>query len=117
MIRVNKDYAIDFDSKNVTLYKISKKGKESKNPGQEIFSALGYYGKFEHLIGRLLQDKLAETIRLLQKYGEIEKDLSLIETLQEILDKIEEFKQDILKSIIEIKPDTKPYKYKLETDD
>ena len=102
MIRVNKDYAIDFDSKNVTLYKISKKGKESKNPGQEIFSALGYYGKFEHLIGKLLQDKLAE---------------SEIETLQEILDKIEEFKQDILKSIIEIKPDTKPYKYKLETDD
>ena len=102
MIRVNKDYAIDFDSKNVTLYKISKKGKESKNPGQEIFSALGYYGKFEHLIGRLLQDKLAECE---------------IETLQEILDKIEEFKQDILKSIIEIKPDTKPYKYKLETDD
>ena len=30
MIRVNKDYAIDFDSKNVTLYKIGKKGKESK---------------------------------------------------------------------------------------
>lgn len=101
MIKVNKDYAIDFDSKNVTLYKIGKKGKESKNPGQETFSALGYFGKFEHLIDRMLQDKLAEEKK---------------ETLQEILDKIEEFKQDVLQSIIELEPDTKPYKYKLETD-
>lgn len=101
MIKINNEYSVGFDSMNVVLYKTRIAGEKAKNSGEEVAEAIGFYGKFTHLISAMLNDKI------------ISSDCSDIKELNSLIKKFEE---DILKSIIELKPNTKPYKYELETD-
>lgn len=101
MIKLNNDYNIGFDSMNVILYKKINRTETSKNPNEEKFNVVGYFGSFEHLIDKLLNDKLLHTN---------------FNNLEEIKKEIYNFKEEILNKIIELKPDTSPYKHKLESD-
>ena len=97
MIKLNNDYVIKFDTMNVMLCKKKEKTEKSKTLDDE-FKVIGYFGSFEHLVDKLLKDKLLDT-----DYN----------SLEEIKNDITNFKKDILNKIIEIKPDTSPYKDEL----
>ena len=50
-LRVGKKYLITTYGKvQFVLYRISKKGQESKNPGEEHMTVFGYYADFQTLI-------------------------------------------------------------------
>lgn len=95
MIRLNKNYAIGFDKMNIILYKINIANEKSKNPGKERRIILGYYSNLENLIKFIINNEIM---------------INNPESLYEITTLIENFKNDILKSIKELNPDTKPYK-------
>lgn len=92
MIKLNEKYSIKFDRMNVMLCK--KVGKKDK--------AIAYFGSFEHLVKQLLDDQLFH-----EKF----------ESLEEIKNEIVRFREEILNKIVEMKPDKKPYKYELESDE
>ena len=99
MIRVNEEYAIGYDKMNIILYRINVKGEKSKNPGEERPKAIGFYGSFKHLVKKLLDDKLLH---------------DKPDTLEKVLETIETFEKDITNAIIELDPNTVPYKYDLD---
>jgi hypothetical protein len=101
MIRLNDEYQIGFDSMNVTLYRKVKRTEKAKNPDEEKFNVVGYFGSFEFLVNKLLEDKI-----LHGDYNDLE----------DIKKEIINFKKDILNKIIELKADKTPYKYELESD-
>lgn len=86
MIRLNKDYAIDFDPMNIVLYKITILGEKSKDKGKEAFKALGYFGSMEHLVNKLLDYEISS---------------SNLNELNEILNRIDDFKKEILSCLKE----------------
>ena len=94
MIKLNNDYIIKFDTMNVMLCK----KKEKSNTLDDEFKIVGYFGSFEHLVDKLLKDRLLNI-----DYN----------SLEEIKNDITNFKKDIFNKIIEMKPDTSPYKYEL----
>lgn len=99
MIKLTDDYKIDFDYTSINLY---KKHQNKKGLKGDYFRIVGYFGSFEHLIEKLLNDKIFEG-----NYKE----------LKDIEEEIIKFKEEILNKIIEIQPDTKPYKYDLNLEE
>ena len=96
MIKLNDKYYIGFDSLNIILYKKTTRGEKSKKAGTDRFIAEAFFGDFKTLTGALLQNHLVEQ--------------DCLNSLNDIIVAIEDFKKDILQSIIELDPDTKPYK-------
>ena len=54
-IRINNDYRMTSDSCNFILEKRGVKGKDTKTPGAETWSNIGYYGSIENLCVGLLK--------------------------------------------------------------
>lgn len=102
MIKLNDEYYIGFDTMNIILYQAKTRGDKAKVAGEQYMSALGYYGSFDSLLSSLIKKKILNDAEL--------------KSIDDIIKATNNFREDILKSIIEIKPDTEPYKYKLETD-
>lgn len=86
MIKLNNKYKIGFDPLNIILYKIGTKGENSKNPGEESRQTIGYYDNFSSLLNKLVKEELLE-------------NNNNYDSIKEIIDKIEEFKKDILEKI------------------
>lgn len=99
MIKINDKYAIDFDKCNIILCEIKKRGEKAKNPNEEYFSQIGFFGNFEHLLGKVLQ------------YEILTEDKK---NIQDLINAINDFKKEIKEKIIEIHPDKRPYKYEIE---
>lgn len=97
MIKLNDEYSIDFDPYNLKLCR----DVVNKKTGESYRKVVGYYGDFTHLVDRIIEQKI--------------KDVE-VDKLQDIVKEIRKTKKEILQKIIEVQPDTKPYKYKLETD-
>jgi len=102
MIKLNDEYYIGFDAMNIILYQAKTRGDKAKVAGEQYMSTLGYYGSFDSLLSSLIKKEILNDTEL--------------KSIDDIIKAINKFREDILKSIIEIKPDTEPYKYKLETD-
>lgn len=81
MLRIAKEYYLDSDSYNFTLYerKISQSGKTK---GEEYFKALGYYGSIKNLYEAIIQ-------------REVSDDLGLIENMNKIINLMEEIKDGL----------------------
>lgn len=92
MLRIAKEYYLDSDSYNFTLYE-RKISQGEKNKGKEYFKALGYYGSIKILYEAIIQ-------------REVSDDLGLIENMNKIINLMEEIK-DGLSNII-------PKEYNLE---
>ena len=102
MIKLNSEYYIGFDAMNLTLYQAKTRGDKAKVSGEQYLSTVGYFGDFSSLLSSLVQKKLLD-----------EQELN---SFNDVINAINSFKDDILKSLKDIKPDTTPYKYELETD-
>lgn len=99
MIKINDKYAIDFDKYNIILCEIRKRGEKAKNPNEEYLYQIGFFGKFEHLLDKMLQ------------YEILTEDKK---NIQDLINAINDFKKEIKEKIIEIHPDKQPYKYEIE---
>ena len=84
MIQLNDRYALGFDTLNIILYKVNVRGEESKNPGEIVREPIGYYSDFETLAKSLVLKEICS-----EEYG----------SLEEIIKKIDDFKQDISNNI------------------
>lgn len=89
MIKLNDNYKIDFDPLNIVLYSVKKSGKDSKNPGEEYYKAVGYFGDFESLLNKLIN-------------LQVKLDGDNFEDLKQIVKKIEEFKEETNKNLLEV---------------
>ena len=56
-IRIDKDYKLTSDERNVILTKISI-GQSGKSKGKEVESNVGYYGTIEHALNDYLRIKI-----------------------------------------------------------
>lgn len=56
-IRIDKDYKLTSDERNVILTKISI-GQSGKSKGKEVESNVGYYGNIEHALNDYLRIKI-----------------------------------------------------------
>jgi len=56
-IRIDNDYKLTSDERNVILTKISI-GQSGKNKGKEVESNVGYYGNIEHALNDYLRIKI-----------------------------------------------------------
>ena len=84
MIQLNDRYALGFDTLNIILYKVNVRGEESKNPGEIVREPIGYYPDFETLAKSLVLKEICS-----EEYS----------SLEEIIKKIDDFKQDISNNI------------------
>lgn len=83
MIILNEEYIIDFDSLNITLYKrVNSKGSNRKIFNNNYYVSMGYFGEFNHLLSKLVKDKIF-------------CDGNTFNTLQEIVTAIECFKNEV----------------------
>lgn len=81
MLRIAKEYYLDSDSCNFTLYE-RKISQGEKNKGEEYFKALGYYGSIKNLYEAIIQ-------------REVSDDLGLIENMNKIINLMEEIKDGL----------------------
>lgn len=81
MVRIAKEYYLDSDSYNFTLYE-RKFSQSEKNKGKEYFKALGYYGSIKNLYEAIIQ-------------REVSDDLGLIENMDKIINLMEEIKDGL----------------------
>lgn len=81
MLRIAKEYYLDSDSYNFTLYE-RKISQGEKNKGKEYFKVLGYYGSIKTLYEAIIQ-------------SEVSDDLGLIENMNKIINLMEEIKDGL----------------------
>ena len=84
MIKLSKDYAIKFEPMNIILVKTGIKGAKAKNPGEKAEKTVGYFSDFEHLIEKLLNDKIIEFNS---------------NNIQELIEEIKSFKEEVLETL------------------
>lgn len=58
MIKVDEEYYIGFQPRNIVLYKVKIAGEKSKNPGEKFLKEIGFFDKIDHIIDSLLNDKI-----------------------------------------------------------
>ncbi len=86
-IKIGKKYVITSDAHNIILTQ-SKKRKEGKQKGEEYQEILGYYSSLESCLQSLLDNEIRE---------------SQASSLREVLDKIDEVKKWMEKSLKGVK--------------
>ena len=84
MIKLSKDYTIKFEPMNIILVKTGIKGAKAKNPGEKAEKTVGYFSDFEHLIEKLLNDKIIEFNS---------------NNIQELIEEIKSFKEEVLETL------------------
>jgi len=61
-IRLTNDYKLVTDSLNYILQKRNVvKNKDSENYGNETWSSIGWYGKLEHLVNKLIELEIKQS--------------------------------------------------------
>lgn len=92
MIELNDKYIIGFDEMNIILYeKINSKGGNRKKYKDSYLNAIGFFGDFKSLLNHLVKHQILCS----------REDFS---TLQDILNAIEDFKNELsikIKAVIE----------------
>jgi len=53
------NYLITSDEMNIVLNKRKIRGKESKNPGEEYYSSIGYFSTMESCLEALIEHKIS----------------------------------------------------------
>lgn len=84
MIKLSKDYTIKFEPTNIILVKTGIKGAKAKNPGEKAEKIVGYFSDFEHLIEKLLNDKIIEFNS---------------NNIPELIEEIKSFKKEVLETL------------------
>ena len=84
MIKLSRDYTIKFEPTNIILVKTGVKGAKAKNPGEKAEKTVGYFSDFEHLIEKLLNDKIIEFNS---------------NNIQELIEEIKSFKEEVLETL------------------
>ncbi len=77
---INKNYKIESDELNVTLFKRSTRGEKAKNPGAECWTPIAFYSTPENALKGLIDLEIKGT-------GMID--------LEKVVEKINELKADI----------------------
>ncbi len=81
-IRIGKKHIITSTSMNIVLKEKRTKGVDSKQPGEEYWVDIGYYGKVEHAVNALLDRKvrvsdartLADVVKVVENTRKLIKD-------------------------------------------
>ncbi len=81
MMIINKDYKIESDELNVSLYKRQIVEKEGKTKGNEYWVAIGHWGSVEHALRGLVDLRIKGTgmkdlESIVKEIESIKKDIS-----------------------------------------